>query len=388
MPFTPVHTLVGAAMMGLAANNLLTLNGSVLGVSGFGHRSIKSLSYTFRKLLPNQSAKAGILSADVEETNPDPENLALLSMAGLLVGGLVLGLGRERLEDELAVQLVDVYVSGFVDWRRIVGYAVAGLLVGLGSKLANGCTSGHMFCGISRLSPRSIVASGIFVPVAALTHLTLGSLAPFTFELAPERNVDPPSWLVILLLQLPLLVYRYGAAFLKGFCGERSARRLVAFTTALHFSLGLALSGMLRPSKILNFLNITPSAIQNGTWDPSMILIIAGGIIPQILIWQCCLGAYIRRSDSRPAFAETWSVPKVSSDWRDGITARLIVGATLFGVGWGLCGICPGPAAVVIGAAMGGDGRVDVWRGVGVWTCGFVVGGVFGEWALGLLNWS
>ncbi|KAG8736773.1 hypothetical protein FRC10_008954 [Ceratobasidium sp. 414] len=378
MPFTPIHTLVGAAMMGMAANNVLVLNGGVLGVSGFAHRVVASLAYSFRKLRPDYSVKPELFSA--EETHPDPEHLALLSVAGLLAGGLVLGAARGRLEDELHVQLVDVYASDLADWRLIVGYAVSGLLIGLGSKLSNGCTSGHMLCGISRLSPRSLVASSIFLPAAVATHLTLGRLAPFTPDLAPERNPDTPSWLVILLLQLPLLLYRYGAAFVKGVSSERSARRLVAFSTALHFSLGLILSGMVRPSKILGFMNLTPSAIQSGAWDPSLLLIIAGGIIPQLLIWQCCLGAYTRRSGSRPRFAETWSVPKVPANWREGITARLVIGAALFGVGWGLSGVCPGPVMVLMGTAMGNEWRVDAWRQVGVWMCGFVVGGVFGGW--------
>ncbi|KAG9100976.1 hypothetical protein FS749_011256 [Ceratobasidium sp. UAMH 11750] len=374
MPLTPIHTLVGAAMMGMAANNLLVLNGGVLGISGFAHRAVASLAYSFRKLRSNRPIKTELFSA--EETNSDPDHLALLCIAGLLGGGLVLSASRGRLEDELSVQLVDVYVSDLADWRQIVGYAVSGLLIGLGSKLSNGCTSGHMLCGVSRLSPRSLVASGIFFPAAVATHLTLGCLLPFIPDLVPERDPGVPSWLVILLLQLPLLVYRYGAAFVKGFSGERSARRLVAFSTALHFSLGLVLSGMLRPSKILGFMNITPSAIRAGTWDPSLVLVILGGIIPQLLIWQCCLGAYIHRSGSRPKFTETWSVPTVPANWRDGITPRLVIGAAVFGVGWGLGGVCPGPAVVLVG----GDWRVDVLSRVGAWMLGFVVGGIFGGW--------
>ncbi|KAG9073716.1 hypothetical protein FRC06_011189, partial [Ceratobasidium sp. 370] len=336
--------------------------------------AVASFAYSFRKLLPSYPVKTGPLSA--EKTDPDSEHLALLSVAGLLAGGLLLGATRGRLEDELRVQLVDVYASDLADWRLIAGYAVTGFLIGLGSKLSNGCTSGHMLCGVSRLSPRSLVATAIFFPAAVATHLTLGRLAPLTPDLAPERNPDTPSWLVILLLQLPLLVYRYGAAFLRGFSGERSARRLVAFSTALHFALGLILSGMLRPSKILGFMNLTPSAIRTGTWDPSLLLVIVGGIIPQLLIWQCCLGAYTRRSGSRPRFAETWSIPKVPANWRDGITARLVIGAALFGVGWGLHGLCPGPVLVL----MGGDWRVDVLGRIGIWMCGFVMGGVFGGW--------
>jgi uncharacterized membrane protein YedE/YeeE len=372
-----------------------------------------SLAYATRKLARIYT-KPDLSSID--ESNPDPDQLALLSVTGLVAGGLILGICRGTLEGQLRVQLVDVYVPESLDWMHVVGLAAAGLLVGLGSKvsgvglcvrvcgvdgvwaqLSNGCTSGHMLCGVSRLSPRSLVASSIFVSFGIVTHLLLGQQAPFTLDLAPERDLGSPSWSLVLLLQLPILVYRYGAAFIKGFAGERTARRLVAFTTcksflvriqilaahivqALYFALGLTLSGMLRPSKILNFMTLTPSAIRNGTWDPSLLLIIAGGILPQLLVWQCCLGPYVRRCDTRPAFASTWNLPRLAHDWRDGITARLVIGAVLFGMGWGLCGICPGPGAVLIGAGVGGKMQAEVWMRVGVWGCGFVVGGVFGGW--------
>lgn len=88
-----------------------------------------------------------------------------------------------------------------------------------------------MLCGASRLAPRSLVASGIFVPVAIITHLLLDGLSSFTLDLAPERPLDSPSWKVVLVLQTPILVYRYGGAFVNGLIGQRHARQLVAFST-------------------------------------------------------------------------------------------------------------------------------------------------------------
>lgn len=136
---------------------------------------------------------------------------------------------------------------------------------------------------------------------------------------------------------------------------------------------------MLRPSKILDFLRITPSAVRSHAWDGSLLFVIVAGIIPQLLVWRCCLGAYIRQPDSRPKFAESWSIPKVSmsANWREGITVRLVIGALIFGVGWGLCGICPGPVIGLLGDLMSGDWRVQAWR-VGAWSAGFVIGGAVG----------
>lgn len=73
-----------------------------------------------------------------EETNPDPEQLAVLSIAGLLAGGLVLGLCRSRLDSAAGAQLLDVYASSDPDWRKVLGYILGGLLVGLGSKVGCG----------------------------------------------------------------------------------------------------------------------------------------------------------------------------------------------------------------------------------------------------------
>ncbi|KAF8601157.1 hypothetical protein BDV93DRAFT_558648 [Ceratobasidium sp. AG-I] len=374
MPFTPIHTLIGAAMMGVSASHLLVLNGGVLGISGFAHRTTLWLGYTFRKHLGlTHTPSEKFLSP---EDDPDPEHLALLSLVGLVAGGLVLGLNHSRLEDEVHAQLLDVYASNQITWTQIAGLALAGLLVGFGSKLSNGCTSGHMLCGVSRLAPRSLVASGIFVSVGIATHLLLGNLEPFAFDLTPERHLDHPSWRIILLLQIPILVYHYGSAFVSGLAGQRNARRLVAFSTSFHFALGLALSGMLRPSKILGFMNLTPTSIRNGTWDPSLLLVLVGGVLPQLIFWHVTLREYVRSSDTHPVFASSWSVPMPGPGWADGITTRLVVGAVLFGVGWGMCGICPGPAVVLIGAGLGGEVPAIVWRRITVWAIGFVVGGV------------
>lgn len=350
MPFTPIQTLVGAGMMGMSAYHVLILNGKVLGVSGFAHRTTSWIGFQSHNLLD--------LHTPAEDTskapNPDPEHLALLSIVGLVAGGVVLGLFRQPLETQLQTQLVDIYNPTSANGGQAVGLALAGILVGLGSRLSNGCTSGHMLCGVSRAAPRSLVATMVFFPVAVLTRLLAGGLTPFSLNLAPEHSVGQPSWLALVLLQLPMLFYRYGAAFLNGFAGERSARRLVAFTTSLHFALGLIVSGMLRPSKILNFLNFTPTAIQGGSWDPSLALVVVSGILPQLLIWITTLGKHIRQPDTRPAFSTNWSVPMPGAQWWDGIDTRLVLGATLFGVGWGLCGICPGPMAVLLGAASAG----------------------------------
>jgi len=100
------------------------------------------------------------------------------------------------------------------------------------------------------------------------------------------------------------------------------------------FGVGLCVSGMTRPQKVLGFLDIT------GDWDPSLALVMLGAVAVHF-------GAYrlIRRRPA-PLYA-----PEFFDPTRRTIDLQLIVGAALFGIGWGLGGYCPGPGVVSIGSA-------------------------------------
>jgi uncharacterized membrane protein YedE/YeeE len=95
------------------------------------------------------------------------------------------------------------------------------------------------------------------------------------------------------------------------------------------FAVGLGLSGMTNANKVLNFLDVF------GNWDPSLAFVMVGAIGVHALLWRL-----IKRLDS-PIFSDTFSLPTLSS-----IGRPLVVGAALFGTGWGLSGYCPGPAVV------------------------------------------
>ncbi|KAF8684500.1 family integral membrane protein [Rhizoctonia solani] len=374
MPFTPIQSLIGATPS-VSAYHVLILNGGVLGVSGFAHRTASWFIFKHRKHISVKAHKGDTLS----DVNPDPEYLALISIVGLLAGGLVLGLFYQPLETQLQTQLVDIYSTTSVTQAQRIGLALAGFLVGMGSKLSNGCTSGHMLCGVSRLAPRSLLATATFFPVGVLTHLLLGQTSLFSTKLVVEGPIGRPTWQVTLLLQLPILFYRYGAAFVNDLTGGRYARQVVAFMTSFHFALGLIASGMLRPSKILNFLHLTPTAMKDGTWDPSLAMIILAGILPQAFVWLASLRKHVRQAGTRPKFSETWNIPMPVPEWRKGVDARLIIGAALFGIGWGMCGICPGPAIVLSGAGISGGIESHGWMRIGVWIVGFVSGGLMGR---------
>ena len=117
-------------------------------------------------------------------------------------------------------------------------------------------------------------------------------------------------------------------------------RRVSASLAAgLVFGLGLVLSGMADPAKVLNFLDIT------GTWDPSLMFVM-GAAIPVAF-------AGYRLADARQAPLFGSAGPRTR---RSDIDLPLVLGAVLFGAGWGLSGFCPGPA--IVSLSLGGFGSV------------------------------
>jgi uncharacterized membrane protein YedE/YeeE len=137
---TPMHELfsanafLGGALIGLAVVLFALLNGRLLGVSGIVYGLI--------------------------DREPGQTGWRLAFVGGLVAGGVVL-------------LFVYPQAFGLSANRSLMATATAGLLVGFGSRLANGCTSGHGVCGVSRLSPRSIAATLVFIAAGMLTVLVI-----------------------------------------------------------------------------------------------------------------------------------------------------------------------------------------------------------------------
>lgn len=108
---------------------------------------------------------------------------------------------------------------------------------------------------------------------------------------------------------------------------------VLAGVSGVLFALGLCLGGMTQPSKVIGFLDVT------GNWDPSLLFVMGGALLVFGPLYQL-------RVHGRMVFSETKWVPPPFGK----IDARLLLGAALFGVGWGLVGYCPGPAIVALGA--------------------------------------
>ncbi len=107
---------------------------------------------------------------------------------------------------------------------------------------------------------------------------------------------------------------------------------LFALVSGLLFGVGLVVSGMTNPAKVQGFLDIA------GTWDPSLVFVMAGGIAVHFVSHR------LITKRPHPLFDKRFHLPT-----RRDIDANLVLGAGLFGVGWGIAGYCPGPGLVSLG---------------------------------------
>lgn len=110
----------------------------------------------------------------------------------------------------------------------------------------------------------------------------------------------------------------------------------IAFAAGLLFALGLVLSGMTQPAKVIGFLNIGAMLDGGfpGQWDPSLAFVMGGALLVTFVAF-----AVTPKEGKLPWFADKFELPT-----RKDIDLKLIGGAALFGVGWALAGYCPGPA--------------------------------------------
>ena len=102
---------------------------------------------------------------------------------------------------------------------------------------------------------------------------------------------------------------------------------IFSLISGLVFGIGLTIGGMTNPAKVIAFLNIT------NNWDPSLVFVMGGAIAIVLPSF------YLLRNKERPYFASSYQVPKSKN-----INQKLILGSSIFGIGWGMIGLCPGPA--------------------------------------------
>ena len=103
--------------------------------------------------------------------------------------------------------------------------------------------------------------------------------------------------------------------------------KIISLISGAIFGFGLTVSSMTNPAKVLGFLDLF------GQWDPSLIFVMIGAIIISSPLF------FLLKSKEKPLFARSFLIPEIKK-----IDTKLIIGSALFGIGWGLVGLCPGPA--------------------------------------------
>jgi len=242
-----------------------------------------------------------------------------------------------------------------------------------------------MLIGMARLSARSFAATCTFFPFAMIT----ARLFPYALPQNMSATIATlnlayltPSLSLLFLLPIAtsLLAHRIFP--------NRLASLIQSFSLSFLFSLGLALTGMLRPSKVLSFFYVPLSSASSKSlpsWDPSLALVALGGLLPNLIAWRTLV-----RDRASPRKREKWEVPTGGK-----IDTRLLVGSAIFGIGWGeptfvflsldylilisrrmavagLAGVCPGPLLAVLGSKTGGSA-------LALFAGAFAVGGFVGD---------
>jgi len=336
--FTPLEGIIGGLLIGLSAVILLLGNGDILGASGIASFFIRH---------PFQST-----------SDPDRHWIVIF-----LSSFIITSITYVRLIDS-TITTSYITTTNHAPMVSSLGYAIAGVLVGLGSKLANGCTSGHGICGMARFSRRSFIAVGTFMATGILTGSFTSSRTPYirtksTVTVNETCLILGIALVIIdqisLCMSIPVL-----SKPIKKFLRSDSDRQIkhnhkpenreylrkisAAILAGVLFSVGLAISGMVLNTKVISFLNF--SGMVDGSWDGTLAFVMGAGLFVSVIGYQFVPYHSLRKHKrllQRPLLlrekASFSSVPTSKM-----IDIPLVLGSGIFGVGWAIAGVCPGPA--------------------------------------------
>lgn len=246
-----------------------------------------------------------------------------------------------------------------------LAYALSGLLVGFGTKLGNGCTSGHGICGLARFSKRSFAAVCTFMATAIATTL----LMPAVFRTSTSTpEVVPQHGIFITLASLLVALSIKHVEIHRKSATSPHVKSWGAIVSAGLAAVGLGVSGMVKGAKVGNFLNL--SLLKTGGYDPTLMTVMGGGVLVSMMGYQFLphytLVCPKNKCMTKPLKDDAFHVPTSTHlDW------QLMGGAATFGVGWGLGTLCPGPAFFHVAA-----GSKDV---MSLWFPTYLVGAFLAE---------
>lgn len=333
--FTPITGLVGGSLIGLSAATLLLFNGDILGASGLMASFVVSPKKTLTD--PAQQWK-----------------LAFLAAFCLTTRVYVTMIDTDALKDERLGHASDIPIVS------PLGFIIGGFFVGFGTRLGNGCTTGHGICGLARLSTRSLAAVLTFMATGIFAATGCSKTCPFhpylrdsydsvARHLPTEATIATGTVIASLAAcaALPGLLRRgpHDAGEKERDKHDNDKRKIVpAMVSATFFSLGLVVSQMTISSKIYGFLNV--KGLRDGSWDPTLVCVMGGGLIVSFLSYQWVKGVNVfknRKAITCP-LSQKASIGHFNVPTNKVIDAKLLIGEAVFGLGWGIAGLCPGPA--------------------------------------------
>jgi len=242
---------------------------------------------------------------------------------------------------------------------------LASIFIGAGSRLGRGCTSGNGIQGISSLSLASLahVVTFMIFGVATATVLNtsqflLRNKLAIAISVAASSSTPPtlhlPPTHLLLLSLIPSLL---------NFSSKKKSKsppnKFFQLLTGMSFASSLTIANMISPTRVVTFLQ--PFSGEFG-WDPSLMFVMVGAIATTMV---CYYIGGVEKSGGED-FAK----------WRSRKTdMKTLLGGALFGIGWGMCGICPGPGLTNVGFA---EVNAIVWVG-GLVTSGQVVQFILGK---------
>jgi uncharacterized membrane protein YedE/YeeE len=227
----------------------------------------------------------------------------------------------------------------YTDSLSIIGFFISGFLVGFATKMANGCTSGHGVCGLPRLSKRSFAAVATFLVfgfgLATLRYYVKFLENDFILDKKKKDEIIIPDNVTkiisIIFFCLSIIVFILITIFkvIKDKVYEFK-EILISFLVGALFSLGLMESGMAKRHLVLLFLSIGKD------WDATLICVLGAAVGLNLITFNLIL-----KKMEKPIFHNKFQLPN-----RSEIDTKLLIGAAIFGIGWGWAGICPGPGVL------------------------------------------
>lgn len=226
--------------------------------------------------------------------------------------------------------------------------------------MAGGCTSGHGICGLSRLSLRSLAAVLTFMGTGALTATIASSPAvlPLLTRVGDVIHRQPLSAGNLLpsaaALALSAFLFRdkWFGPVPHGKREDGPALHFAAAACGFLFGIGLGVSGMTDSHKLINFLN----PLASDGWDPSVMGVMGAGVGINLLTFR-----WLGQMQAKPILSASLgtgeevdsiscALPRGMHPKNTTIDYKLLLGSALFGMGWGLGGICPGPSLATLAA--------------------------------------